>query len=487
MMKNTNSFTIILAAVLALSCTGDADRSSEPEERTDAPEYFVPHAINVDGGPEFDQNRLYLNDYSNLLHAISIIATVSRDSEYGNEAYRPDLYPDAMNDRARQWLSMVSQIDRFFNADGRITPWLEQQAGVYNASDETNLSVYPHLVYAYHIHHRSGRFEDDEVLYNRLNREATRYLATPGRYLMNEHYRDGHFHHVDGTVDHKSMSYALAGLHANAYAWVVWKKPGGQDNMGVLSKEALAHYMGHTPEQMLKIYRATAQILDESWDESRSIYDFGDGTTWHLDAIGAMIRGKKALYDFLYMFGDDDDSEASQQVFDRTASMLEAVVPLAEPWGLPEMIEFTQNGTRTASDTVNLYDWYQFLNHLGGGYGLDREREGMSMYISNTREDLFDLIGELSDNALLGALEYHLDGQSRIFTSVNYTDGSVDDDRLTVSTAGMFITMAGNLYRKGSAFDRASDWDNVPDHVTERSRRLYDAKFNLLEYLEGVL
>ncbi len=475
------------AILLAASCSPETDRQPDTGPSADVPELMVPSAVDQDGAAVYRNNRLYLKDYSNLLHAVSIVATVSRQSEYGHENYRPDLYPEKMRERARQWLDMVGAIDRHFNDGGKVFGWIDKQTGATSDPADLDLSLYPHLVYAYHIHHRSGRFEENELLFNRLNREASNYLATPGRYLMNELFGNGTFRHANGNVDHKSMSYALGGLHANAYAWIVWKKPGGQDDMGVLTEAALGHHMGHTPGQMVQIYRAVAETLDEAWDERRSIYDFGDGTTWRLDAVGAMIRGKKAMYDFLYMFGDDDDAETSRRIFDRTAAILDAVAPLAEPWGMPETIEFTEDGARAASETVNLYHWYQFLNHLGGGYGFDREREGMPMYIDRYRSDLKDLIGELSDNALLGALDYHVDEEGRLFTAVSYEDGSVTDGRLTVSTSGMFITMAANMYRKGSAFERASDWDKVPDDVAERSLVLHDLKFGLMERMEATL
>ncbi len=487
-MNYFNAFILILIVpLIVFSCGNDADRERDPGEavpEAGAPDILVPYTIDAEGVPGFRQDQLRFRDYSNVLNAISVIATVSRDSEYGNEAYRPELYPDAMMERAEQWLSMVVQIDDYFNEEGRITPWLEESAGVYEASGELDLSLYPHLVYAYHIHHRSGRFEDNEVLYNRLNREPTNYLVTPGRYIMNEHYRDGAFYDDSGVMDHQSMSYALGALHANAYAWVAWKKPGGADDMGVLSEQALGHHMGHTPNDMVAIYRGAAAVLDDAWDSDRSVYDFGDGTEWDLDAAGAMIRGKKAMYDFLYMFGDEDDAELSRTIFDRTVAMLEAIAPLAEPWGLPERISFTPDGTRPASGTVSLYDWYQFLNHLGGGYALDREREGTSMYLTEHRSDVFDLIGEISDEALLGAMEYHLiDG--RLVTELDFSDGSVTDDRLTVSTAAMFITMAGNMYRKGDAFERASDWDSVSEEISGRSKELFDISFDHLELLDN--
>ena len=467
----------------AISCNGE--NGIEAEELTDAPELLVPNFITEEGQPGFYQNRLWLKDYSNYLHAIQLMATVSRDSEYGNEAYRPELYTEEMSRLANKWLEVVRITDENFNINDRFAPWLEEQNGSYVPAEEVDLSVFPHLVYAYHIHHRSGRFDYDETLFNRLNREATNFLVSPGIYLMDEHFRDGKFIHADGSYDHKSMSYSLGGLHSHAYSWIVWKKPGGADDMGVLEEDALEHWMGYGTDDMMEVYREVAVILEEAWDDERSIYDFGDGTTWSLDAIGAMIRGKKAMYDFLYMFGTAGDAETSRRIFDRTVAMFESITPLTEPWGLPEQIEFTANGATAASETVNLYNLYQFLNHLGGGYGFDREREGMPMYITEHRNDLFDVIGEISDAVLLGLMDYHLNENGRLVAEVSYSDGSIVDDRLTVSTIGMFIATAANLYQKGTAFTRAADWDSATEEVAERSRKLYDLKFDHFELLKN--
>lgn len=487
-MRNLNQFLpVSLSAILLIfsSCGGETQHADE--ERVDAPELVVPGYVTDEVEAGLMDGRLHLQDYSNYLHAVQLMATVSRDSEYGNEAYRPDLYPDEMVRRAEQWLTLVQFTDAIFNNEGRFSPWIEEREDGFQLSDGVDLSVYPHLVYAYHIHHRSGRFDFNETLYDRLNREATNYLVTPGQYLLNERLRDGQFTHQDDSVDHRSMSYGLGGIHANAYSWIVWGKPGGEETMGVIDEAVLEHWMGHGTADMVQFYRDLAETLNEAWIDSRSVYDFGDGTIWHLDAAGAMIRGKKAMYDFLYMFGDEDDRETSAVIFERTAAMLEAIIPAAEAWGLPEQIEFTENGIQPASDTVSLYSWYQFLNHLGGGYGFDRERDGMPMYITEERDDLFDLIGDLSDMALQGALDYHVHENGHLITSVRTEDGSPSDERLSVSTAGMFITMAANNYRKGSAFERASDWGDVDTETEERSRQLYDLKFDLMGRLDAVV
>ena len=491
-MIRNSSFTLLISALFLLylpACTAgtDEDNDYDADPSTGAPELLIPASISADDEPQFENENLFLSDYSNFLHAVQIMATVSRESEYGHEAYRPDLYTDGMSRNAELFLDLTAMIDYHFNDNGKFAPRLEPSGDGdgdgYEAAGTPDLSIYPHLVYAYHIHHRSGRFDFDPTLYERLNREATNYLVSPGRYLIDEHYRDGAFHDIDGTGGSRSMSYGLGGLHGHAYAWIVWKKPGGEDTMGVLPQSTLEHFMGYSPESMTDIYRELAQTLDEAWDDQRSIYDFDDGAIWSLDAVGALIRGKKAMYDMLWMFGDDDDRQMARTVFDRTAAILESVMDLSEPWGIPAEVEFTANGAMAASDVVNLNTWFQFLNHLGGGYGFDRERDGTAMFITNHREDLFDLIGELSDSALLGALEYHLNDQGRMMTSVNYSDGSPADERMTISTAGMFIATAGNIYRKGNSFERASDWDSVSDEIATRSRALYDLKFDHFELM----
>ena len=491
-MKRNSSLTLLISTLYLFYLSGctagtdnDQDHDSVPSGST--PDLLIPASISPDGESQFKNDNLYLSDYSNFLHAVQIMATVSRDSEYGHEAYRPDLYTDGMSRNAELFLDLTAMIDYHFNDDGKFAAHLEPSDEGYEATGDFDISIYPHLVYAYHIHHRSGRFDYDQTLYERLNREATNYLVTPGRYLLDEHYRDGAIYDFDETTGNRSMSYGLGGLHGHAYAWIVWKKPGGEDTMGVLPKSSLENFMGYSPERMAEIYRELAETLDEAWDDQRSIYVFEDDIVWPLDAVGALIRGKKAMYDMLWMFGDEDDREMAQTVFDRTVTMLESVADLAEPWGMPAEVEFTNDGAVAASDVVNLNEWYQFLNHLGGGYGFDREREGTSMFITEHREDLFDLIGELSDNALLGALEFHLNDEGRLMTSVNYSDGSPADERMTVSTAGMFIATAGNIYRKGEAFERASDWDSVSDEVATRSRALYDLKFDHFDLIKGVM
>ena len=473
---------ILLITILFASC----NREEQTDAHSASPNHIVPYLITADGAGEHDGNNLYVNDYSNALHAVFMIAGNSRASEYGHENYRPELYPDEMNARAERWLDLMHDTDGAFNQNGLFVNRYIAYNGEFVSSEEPDLSIYPHLVYSYHMHHRGSRF-DDHVLYERLSREPTNFIVSPGLYLLKNHFDEGQFTHGNGRLDHRSMSYGLGGIHGHGYAWIVWKKPEGADNMGLLTEDVLESWLDFSIDNMLQTYRLIATVLDEAWVEGASIYDFGDGTVWQLDAIGAMIRGKKTMYDALYMFGDDSDRELARTVFDRTAAMFEAVLDLVEPWGLPDQIEFTEQGVSAASAEVNVYDWYQFLNHVGGGFSFDREREGTSEFINRYREDLRSQFPEFYDQAMHGMLNFHISEEGAVVTAVSYEDGSVIDDRLTVSTLGMFLTVAGNIYTNGDSFARADAWNSVSNEVADRSRDLYDLKFRHIEKLESVI
>lgn len=474
-------FTLFfLTTHLFTACT-----EAEPELLV-APELMIPSFITAQGEPIFVDNSLFVNDYSNALHAIFMIAGNSRASEYGHTNYRPELYPDVMNARAEQWLDLMHITDRFFNDSGRFVDQYVRSGSEYVATDQLDLSIYPHLVYSYHMHHRGDRF-NDPILFERLSRETTNFITMPGRFLLSERFSDGIFSHEDGSFDHMSMSYGLAGIHGHGYAWIIWKKPEGEDNMGLISEEMLDAWLDFSISEMLDTYRSIGAQLDSAWDQERGIYDFGDGTTWKLDAIGAMIRGKKVMYDVLYMFGDENDHELARQTFDRTVEIFERVKPLIKPWGLPELITFSSDGTHAASDIVYLYDWYQYLNHMGGGYSFDREREGTSRFIDRYRNDLKPVFGEIADQALLGMMEYHLSDNGFVAYTVDYQTGSILDDSISLSTVGMLITIAGNLYTHGNHFVRADRWDESEIELRDMSRKLYDLKFNHFSLIEAAI
>lgn len=507
--KNGLFFPAFLTAVLVISCGSPQE---DPADFKDPPSVLVPHAIDEEGNPVFADNRLYAEDYSNALHAVFMVAGSSRQSELGHENYRPDLY-DEMGIRARKWLDLVDVTDDFFNSSGRVVSWFEEtetEEGIkYHSSNSADLSLYPHLVYSYHMHHRGSRFKE-QGLYQEINYRPLNYVVSPGRYLLNEHYESGAFFNDDGSIDAASMSHGLGGIHGHLYAWVVWAKPDGADNMGLVPENRLKSWLQHSRQDLVEIALEITQFLDSVWDESASVYNFADddnfatglmpsstaigmaagnadGNVWTLEQLGALIRGHKGLYETLYMFGETKEAQtAAERLFDRSAAIFDAVSPLVKPWGLPAEIRFEEGGATAASDVVDVYDTWQFINHLGGGFAWDREREGTAGFIAEKRPDIHNTFGEMCDMLLLGALEHQMpDG--RLVSSLSYESGEVGDARTTVSASGMFITAAGNTYRNGSAFERASDWDTQSEETVAQSRLLYDAMMHHLELIEGAI
>ncbi|AXI99660.1 hypothetical protein CYPRO_0373 [Cyclonatronum proteinivorum] len=477
-----------LAAIVLMLPFFASCASEEAPEPVPGPEVLIPAAAYNDGTPYFRNDRIYLEDYSNALHAIFMTAGNSRSSELANENYRPEL-AEQSNPRAQQWLDLVQLTDSFFNSSGRFTPYFTRQDDGFVPAQKTDLSVYPHLVYAYHMHHRGGRFSD-EAIEQALYFQPLNYLVSPGRYLLQNHYRDGAFFDDDGRIDYRSMSYALGGIHGHIYSWVIWAKPDGEDNMGMVDEARLTGWMQFTKEEMADIALEVAAYLDAAWDSERQIYVFQDDmmdAAWSIDALGAMIRGHKALYEALYMFGQGTETMfAARQLFDRSVILFEHAEALAKPWGFPQRISFTADGPVAAATYTEPYHTFQFMNHIGGGFSWDRELEGTSGFIGEHQPDIPRRVGALSDMLLQGALD-HMMPEGRVVKQLSYENGSVKDQMTGISAAGMFVTAAGNIYRKGSAFERASDWESVTDDVRERSRLLYDAKIAHTAFIEQFL
>ena len=490
-MKNTANFSlfgralvcVMLALPLFASCA-----SEEIPETVPGPAVLIPAAAYADGTPVFRNDRIHLEDYSNALHAIFMTAGNSRSSELASENYRPEL-AERMGPRAQQWLDLVQVTDRFFNRSGRFIPYFTRYGEGFAPAQKLDLSVYPHLVYAYHMHHRGDRFAgaglDQALFFQPLN-----FIVSPGRYLLQNHYRDGAFFDDEGRIDHRSMSYALGGIHGHIYSWVIWAKPDGEDNMGMVDEARLIGWMQFTKEEMATIALEVATYLDAAWNAERQIYVFQDDlmdAAWSIDALGAMIRGHKALYEALYMFGEGTETmRAARQLFDRSVILFEHAEALAKPWGFPQRISFTAKGPVAAATYTEPYHTFQFMNHLGGGFSWDRELEGTAGFIRQHQPDIPRRIGALSDLLLQGALD-HMMPDGRIVKQLSYENGSVTDPMAGISAAGMFVTAAGNIYRKGTAFERASDWPRVSENVRERSRLLYDAKIAHTEFIEQFL
>lgn len=440
----------------------------EMSDAVELPDIIVPNTITIDGQPVFINDRVYFSDYNNVMHGISAFAMASNPNELGHENYRDDLYLYDMEDRGELWLRMVQLTERFFGSDGRFTESFRRSGeAMAIPSGTVSLADYANASFAHHMYHNADKFAS-HGLEEAVSRVPAMYVSSLGRYVIGHHYKDGAFFHGDGTVDNESMGYGLAAVHGHFHAWIRHKMHGDGMDEG-----ELAFQLGHSAADLLRMARDISVVLERHWNPELNMYDFGDGPVWKLDAIGALLRGKKALYEMLYLFGDDADKEKASVVFERSAVILEQLLPLTRPWGLPDAIGFTATGCIAASDEVDLYAWYHFLNHLGGGFGWLREPEGTARFIDRNRPALRTAINEMTDGALKGAVLHHF-RFGRMVTSVRYEDGgSLNDDTNARATA-MFLASAANLYRDGGGFAEASRWGTVPEDVARRSRQLYD-------------
>ena len=451
---------------------------------------ILPLAYGCDTGvtPEAEleqpEDHYSIQDLNHYAHGIYIASAISRDSEMGHENYRPELLDEPMRERAEQWLDLVSWIEsNLTDMQGRIFDryYIEDS----RADESFKLSNYPSSVYHYHMHHRGDRYEHHGNLDERLFREPARFISMMGIHLLDNHFDEGRFYHDDSHTefDHTSMSYALDGIHGHIYAWIRWDKPGGADDMGALTEDYLTTWLRYAPDMLTHYSRQIAEVLDDHWDDEAGIYDFGSGTTYRLDELAALLRGKKAVYEMLYVFGGDHDRESAETMFNRGTEILDALLEISQPWGLPAEIRFEGDQAAPAAEVVDLTQMYTFLNAIYGGFSYEREREGTSEFLHNKRPDLAEALGELSDELLLHSITEWQQNEMLV-SAIDFETGEISDERHMVGPIGMFITAAGNSYRSGSAFERASDWDEVSEEVRRQSEQLYDAIIRHTEFLE---
>lgn len=454
-----------------------------------APETEPDTEVEAESAPEAeaelyqDEDTYSFADLNYYAHGIYMASAISRESEMGHENYRPELFQEPMRMRAEQWLDLTQWIEQNLSENGRL---FESIARDVSEVDETlNLANYQPGIYNYHMHHRGEWYEHHEMLDERIFRQPAQFISDMGIYLLGEHYDDGLFYHdTDQTeYDHTSMSFGLEGIHGHIYAWIRWQKPGGEDDMGQLTEDYLITWLRHGPDGLTHYSRQIAEQLDHYWDDDAGIYDFGSGTTYSLDELGGLLRGKKAVYEMLYMFGGDRDEEAIQTMFDRGAQILESVLGIAQPWGMPAEITFENGEATAASEEVDLTKLYTFMNTMSGGFSYDREREGTSFMLEEQRPDLLEALGDFSDDILQASID-DWQHNGALVSAVDFETGEITDDRHKVGPIGMFITAAGNAYRSGDAFERAQDWDEVSDDVQQRSEELYDAIVSHVELLE---
>ena len=405
------------------------------------------------------------------LGALTVKGRLMRDSELGHDAYHPGLAGDPMGSVGRTWLDLLQYADEnhFDGGELRNADEPEQPA---------EMRVHAEAAYLYHMHHSAGRFED-HGLFEALTHEPSPLLSQLGQHLLDERYTDGVFHRpgqAGETPDASAMAQGLDAFHATAYAWVRWHKPGGESDMGQLDEATMQTWMGHDREELLGIARTIAEMLDEHWDESAGVYRLGDdGATWAIDDLGALIRGHKGVYEILYVFGEANDRRTAAGLFDRVASMSEALLGEEGPatsWGMPAEVRFEEGTALAVTDVIDVAAQWRLVHQITGGFSILREREGTSSFLEERAPDFTVTVGSGIDQLLVSALDHQVvDGF--VVAELDAEDGSVLDDRATTQAVSAFIQGVGNSYRIGTAFDRPGSW-NDDKELAGRSERLYD-------------
>jgi len=446
----------------------------------DAPELWV------HGQPE-KQDTLHLADVAAAMHGVFAIGGISRSSEMGHDNYRPELAEEHMASRGQQWLDL-SQVAMAHQKNGGLAAGLERVDGELAPTGSADNTTLASVAYSYHMHHRAGRWSD-HGLEDAITYDPLALINQPGRYVLDELYADGTIHRSPAKEqwDRTSLSQGLSALHGHVYAWVRWKKPGGADDMGLVPEERMSAHLGYSAQEMLPAARELATTLDRAWDDEAGGYDFGFGTDTELADLGALLRGHKALYELLYVFGDEKDKETARSLFDRAAQQVEAVAQLATPAGLPKRLHFEDGEAQAATDEVDVYAQWRYVMELTSGFAFTSESEGTSEFINRYRTEASDAVGTMVDTLLKGTLDHAL-VEGRLVSRLAYgDDGRVLDDHTTTRALGYFLIAANNAYRAGEAFERASDWDDVDEAVVERSRQLYDTLVSQAKLLDKAI
>lgn len=405
------------------------------------------------------------------LGALTVKGRLMRDSELGHEAYRPELSGEPMGEVGRIWLDLLYDA-RQDHVDGGELHDRDQP------DDPGSMAVHAEAAYLYHMHHSAGRFADHD-LFEALTHEPSPLLSQLSEHLLQARYSDGRFHEpgrADERIDGATMAQGLDALHAPAYAWVRWDKPGGSDDMGRLDEDMMQVWMGHDLDELLATARALANTLDEHWDEEAGVYRFDDtDTTWAIDDLGALVRGHKGIYEILHVFGDEDDRDEAARLFDRAAAISRAIIGDGAPitdWGLPAEVRFRDGAAHAAADHIDVAAQWRLVHQITGGFSILRERDGTSSFLDEREPELAEDIGEGIDRLLRGALAHQLvDGL--VVAELSADDGSVRDERTTTQAVTAFIRGVGNGYRTGTAFDRPGAWAD-DEALAERSEQLYD-------------
>lgn len=491
---NTTRRSLISASAVAglTGLAGCAGLVALPEEEPPDPVvtqdllYEIPQYVEPDGSPVYNENGLRFIDYSNIAHGIIIPATAMRQSQLGHENYDSDYYWEEMPRLGELWVEYVEHdiIGAFARElDGRTWPYLVENDDGWVREGDPNLRELQMATYVYHAHHRSGRFEQHDGLFRDLTFTTPDYQAAVGRFILDERREGGAFYHDEdlSQQDNESMAYALAGANTHWYAFVRHVKGSGEGDMWRVPRETLIDFLGYDIEVLADVAMEIKTELDAAWDDSAGIYDF-DGTTYPIDAVGAMIRGGKVLYDALYEFAGEQEEAMDQ--FEKTTRMFDELAEseIVEPWGLPEEVEFTPNGVLATSNTVDVERQWTAISHLTNGYALNRDR--FTDLLDDNRPDIFDDLGEMTDTLLMGAMDHQLDA-GELVSELDYGSGDITDERRSAAAIGIFNAVVIEAYGEGEAFASGGDWDDAPDDVVNRSRELYDMVVDHVALLEN--
>lgn len=493
---------IAVAACEAPAPSGEVESPSLPAAAaTEPPSYLVPRWIGEDGAPEFENGAVRLRDVSQVMNGIGTVGSIHRASEMGHPQYRDELSGEPMADRGRTWLELSQVLQRSFIIDERVAGSLPIPGGTPDAwrAEPATLEDLAIGTSSYLIHHRAGRWSD-HGLEASLTYMPTPLMVAPGVQVLRDHYRDGLFFPDTeaGSTDLGSMAFGMSALRGHIYAWVREQKPGADDDHGGVSEERLEASLGVGREELLEISRAVALRLEEAWDEEVGMYRFaganggaGSGTAGRyvrveLAELGALLRGEKAIWEMLYVFGDDEDRERARGMAERSAGILMATLELTRPWGLPARLRFGAEGVAPERDEVDVEALWVFVNDLTGGFSWNREREGMAQLLSRHTPEALDAVGRFTDEVLVGALEHHLDAEGIPMAVVCYAEGSPRDARRSPAVVGAFLTAAANGYGTGEALPSPGGWDDAEPGREAATRALYDALIRNLEFLEDV-
>lgn len=482
---------ILLAFCLLIMTACDQETAEEvhepadtemPSERTASDQSAWLAAPHVSAGERRADtpDTVRFSDMNDALHALFMHAARARDSEMGHEGFQPELADAFMAQQVRDWLALFQAKQARFSRGLGVYPEVQRQADSWVGRGDSRLSDHVWGVYIYHMHHRESWFAHHE-LDEAVRHYPLGFLTGLARNVYDSHYDAGRFY---ADVDHEqfdaaSMMQGLSAAHAMNYAWVRWKKPGGEDDMGRLDEDRLAGWLGRTPEDLLIKARLIVHELDAAWDESRGFYDFGR-SEYDLETLGNLLRGHKGFYELLYLFGDEADQQAAQRLFSRAADTMEALITLARPWGLPARLRFDEDGWAAAADTVDVAQHWELMAHLAAGFSFNREREGTARFMARERPELVEALAHFLDDQIADALAYQMpDGL--LVSSLDWSDGEVVDGDHTLRAISRFMLGAGEAYGGSDRFSSPSDWNG--DEAEANTRKLYKA---LLQHGEFV-